>query len=484
MDIEDITAAAIKHDLKVIKRTTSSNELVLSHLAIVSEYVAREGLLDSPAARQVTLGQIIGEIINSALKRLRHPPRRVDRERQSDEAELEQLQADFNSGNDELASWGAVFFQYLALSTHSLTALDHLGVPYHTFRRRCGRGLELTAQRLREIELNARRRTQPISTAPLPEGDGAGRDGASLRPPTRMGQIGHARPHSASMAIATSALTGALILAGAATADMDRASNGISSVNGASAAVSGARSILVVSPMDLQPAEPRIGEIVTATFRIRNTSAVARTIAIIRAGARGPHACSRFWNAPNVDFPSEFNIRLAPTEEHVYRQHRVFTKPGDYFAEPVQVGDSGRWGGIGPSPRFWFDVRDIRGQVTTPDCLIMIDRPTVQPMPVHVDDTFTVTMRLMNNTNDTIKLQKLVLAEREPDARQGAWSYPSVFAPSWENQTLQPHQAITYTTSRRATESGTFALEAVAQDNGKWLGIWPFMVTPMRIDGP
>ncbi len=94
---------------------------------------------------------------------------------------------------------------------------------------------------------------------------------------------------------------------------------------------------------------------VTASFTIRNDGGQIVYIAQLTAGARGPGANNEGWRAPVVDFPIIKNITLQPGQTYSYSQSRSFSKPGDYFAEPVK--DQNGWGGIYPWPRRYFRVR-------------------------------------------------------------------------------------------------------------------------------
>jgi hypothetical protein len=108
---------------------------------------------------------------------------------------------------------------------------------------------------------------------------------------------------------------------------------------------------VITDPIHLSLNNPRVGQTVTAAFRLRNEIGRAETIPRLQAGARGLNACAHNWDAPLVDFPAVENLTLRPGEEYLYQQSRTFTVAGDYFAEPVMQDTQGRWGGIWPWPR-------------------------------------------------------------------------------------------------------------------------------------
>ncbi len=131
----------------------------------------------------------------------------------------------------------------------------------------------------------------------------------------------------------------------------------------------------VVKALVLSDTSPDIGESVTASFTLLNVGGQPVTIRRLVAGARGPNARSREWNAPNVDFPAITDLTLQPGEEYAYRQSNSFSQPGDYFAEPAMLDNNGNWTGIAPYSRVWFDVQP------KPAPTMPVPRPTT-PAPI------------------------------------------------------------------------------------------------------
>jgi hypothetical protein len=110
----------------------------------------------------------------------------------------------------------------------------------------------------------------------------------------------------------------------------------------------------ISEPLQLSTDNPNKNELTTAKFSIRNDGGQIVTVRRLRAGARGPAAILKGWNAPNVDFPVVQGITLKPGESYVYEQSRSFRDTGDYFAEPVK--EQNGWGGIPPYSRINFNV--------------------------------------------------------------------------------------------------------------------------------
>jgi hypothetical protein len=120
----------------------------------------------------------------------------------------------------------------------------------------------------------------------------------------------------------------------------------------------------------------RPGQMLTATFRLRNQADHVGTLTSFQIGVRGPQACADGWRGRNQDFHSE-SVVLAAGSEHLYQESRTFETPGDYFAEPVKL-ENGKWGGIGPYPRIWFTVVPT-GTTWVPPTACLALTPTVQP---------------------------------------------------------------------------------------------------------
>jgi hypothetical protein len=98
---------------------------------------------------------------------------------------------------------------------------------------------------------------------------------------------------------------------------------------------------------------------VTVTCRVRNEMAHTITIPDLVASARGPNANTADWQAPRFDFPHALFVTLQPGEVFTYSQARAFPLPGDYyFVEMTKKDVRGQWGGMAPSPRLWFRVKD------------------------------------------------------------------------------------------------------------------------------
>lgn len=100
-----------------------------------------------------------------------------------------------------------------------------------------------------------------------------------------------------------------------------------------------AAGLQLASPLSLTPANPRGNELVFAEFSLRNASSGTLTLARVGVGARGPGCPAGDWGCPkNVDFGYERDVTLQPGEVRRFKSWRLFTTPGEYFAQ-ISIAD-------------------------------------------------------------------------------------------------------------------------------------------------
>lgn len=214
---------------------------------------------------------------------------------------------------------------------------------------------------------------------------------------------------------------------------------------------------------------------VTATFRLRNETRQTVAIRRLQAGARGPNACALGWDGPNADFPAVENLTLQPRQEYVYRQSRSFSQPGDYFAEPVMQDAQGRWGGIRPFPRAWFNVADAAGNVPPPECLILSQVLSLSKARAYVGQEIEASFVLRNNSRQPATIRRLVAAARGPAGPEQGWNAPQVDFPALTDIVLAPGKELVYRQRRTFDRAGSYFVEpAYMSADGKWNGVWPW----------
>ncbi|MEI7469789.1 MAG: helix-turn-helix transcriptional regulator [Chloroflexota bacterium] len=99
-----------------------------------------------------------------------------------------------------------------------------------------------------------------------------------------------------------------------------------------------------------------MGEIITATFIVQNTTSQPIMIRAIELSGRGPSIPPLDWNSPIFPSGIDRNIMLQPSETYKYTMQKTFVKTGHYFFEPTLQDVNGKWGGIQPFTRINFEV--------------------------------------------------------------------------------------------------------------------------------
>jgi hypothetical protein len=124
--------------------------------------------------------------------------------------------------------------------------------------------------------------------------------------------------------------------------------------------------LAVTAPLRLDPAQPRVGQPVTATFTVGRQGTGPEAVVQVAAGGRedaAGNACqladrNLSWARGGfANFPGARTEGLRSGQRLTYRTTRTFDRPGWYFAEPVKQTSNGRWGGISNANRVCFFVQ-------------------------------------------------------------------------------------------------------------------------------
>ena len=236
------------------------------------------------------------------------------------------------------------------------------------------------------------------------------------------------------------------------------------------------RDLQIVGGLSLSNTSPRVGDSVTASFRIRNTSSRVINIRQLEVGARGPNARNLVWNAPETDFPAVFALALQPGQELDYRQSRTFNTPGDYFAEPVWMDIFGTWAGVWPYPRVWFTVAPMQITLTptstrtptspaSPGRLVIVEGLSVSNTNPQVNQSVNARYRIRNDGGSPITARYLGVKGRHTSTN-------STYDFFWvENLTFQPGQEYAYDANRGFDHIGSYSLTPNYSDGANWYDI-------------
>ena len=200
----------------------------------------------------------------------------------------------------------------------------------------------------------------------------------------------------------------------------------------------------VIEPLRLDPPNPLMGQIVTASYTIQNSGNRPLTLSHLGVVSKGPNC--QDWNCDRwADFPMVDNITLQPGERYRYEKRRTFNRPGNgYFADPA-FGDGNGWWFFAPGgQRVNFSVSPVFEVIE--DMHLSTSNPAA-------GESVTARFIVKNVSGRTLQLRRLGVAAKGPDCND--WNCTRVVDWPWvENFTLQPGETFTYEQQRAFPESG------------------------------
>jgi hypothetical protein len=241
---------------------------------------------------------------------------------------------------------------------------------------------------------------------------------------------------------------------------------------GAAAAVQAAPAadlpLAVVVPLTLDPPDPSAGELVTATFTLRNEGAAAVTLLRVGAGGRGP-GCGDFVCDNYQDFPLAAAVTIGAGQTYRYEAARTLAAAGPYFFQVTYEAPAGNW--------HFLDARlDVtvgrglellRALTLTPAAPTTAAPTTVAPTTV---DLVTAEFELVNAGTKTLSFQKIGVGVRGPACTLGDWGCTELLDfPFAENVTLGPGERLPFRSWRLFPAAGShFAQISVLDAAGTW----------------
>jgi len=219
-------------------------------------------------------------------------------------------------------------------------------------------------------------------------------------------------------------------------------------------------SLEVVTALQLIPANPDAGELVTASFVIKNTGSQTAVLTRLGVGARGPGCTQGDWNcAQYQDFPFLEQVSIEPGQTYTYTQQRSFAAAGSFFARISYEYPAGAWYFLGDMLN--FDV--------SPGLQVSSDL-ALTPANPRSDQLVKVTFTLHNAGASAVTLQKLGVGARGPGCAPGNWSCASNVDFAYrDGVTIQPSASFAYEDWRLFNAEGSYFAQISALDS---LGVW------------
>ena len=159
MSLENLTAEAVREDLRALRFHRGLQGSALPATALVRLRLWSEGATDTAEAREWAAGEVLRDLIGEELVRQRGPGEAARPATLGWEVDPAQLARDFRAERKELEAWSLLAHYYLSLEPRQLQELaGDLGLVDKTLQRRLAWGHELLAEALRGREVQAQAR--------------------------------------------------------------------------------------------------------------------------------------------------------------------------------------------------------------------------------------------------------------------------------------------------------------------------------------
>jgi len=208
---------------------------------------------------------------------------------------------------------------------------------------------------------------------------------------------------------------------------------------------------LLITSASISPAEPAVGENVTATFQIRNNAPNAVTIPQVFLAVSDPRSS-------NGDFPSDINVTIPANSTYTYSKTRTFSNLGLHRAG-VATLNNGRWDTAYPVALNSSIERNIN--FTTRENPSVTSSLSISPSQPVRGDTVTATFAVRNDSETSVTFPMLLVGARDPHGN-------NVDFPAAQNVTINPHTTYTYSASRTLPTAGAYRLFITSLNNGQW----------------
>lgn len=214
----------------------------------------------------------------------------------------------------------------------------------------------------------------------------------------------------------------------------------------------------VVVPLHLTPLNPAGGQVVTASFTIRNIGTRKVQLDRLGVGGRGP-GCGD-WSCQNYqDFPFHQQAAIAPGQAYTYTEQRLFLEEGAYFAQIAYESPSGAWFFLGN--RVDFDVSAG---------LLLAQQLSLLPAKPQTNELVFAEYQLHNASGGVLTFERVGVGARGPDCTLFDWGCLRNVDFVYEEQiSLNPGDTRRFVSWRLFAEPGSYFAQVSVQDHlGEW----------------
>jgi hypothetical protein len=213
---------------------------------------------------------------------------------------------------------------------------------------------------------------------------------------------------------------------------------------------------LVTTGISLSPSQPVAGQPVTIQMSIRNDSSMPVNIGMLVVAARDP-------KGGNIDYPGDSDLTIPANTTYTYSKTRTLETAGDYNFFIANLKDS-KWSFDYPKSISQSIVRKLT--VAVKDNPILVEGISLQPEnPVRNQDV-TATIKLRNDSSAAVSAGMIVIAARDSQGN-------NVDFPADPDLIVPANSTLTYSKTRKFTNSGLHSFFISSYKNGQWSGDYP-----------
>lgn len=212
---------------------------------------------------------------------------------------------------------------------------------------------------------------------------------------------------------------------------------------------------LVTTSVSFNPATPIIGQPVTATFSITNSSSNPVTIGAPALAVRGP-------NRINADFSLDSLITIGAGSTYTYSKTNTFTVPGthNYFITNKKDGVwNDNYPKSGPSAA-------RSGSIEVLDNILVTTGVTFEPATPVIGQPVTATFTVTNSSSSAINIGAPALALRSPTSKNADFALDSVTI-------IAAGSTYTYSKTSTFSSPGVHSFFITNKNNGAWNDNYP-----------
>lgn len=213
---------------------------------------------------------------------------------------------------------------------------------------------------------------------------------------------------------------------------------------------------IITSGISLSPSNPAIGQPVTATVSMHNSSTNPVSIGYFVVAARDP-------NGNNVDFPGVANLTVPAGGTYTYSQSRTFNMPGSHSLFIADFNGTS-WSMSYPKSA---DSSVVRQQtINVLDNPLITSGVSLSPANPAVGQTATATFTIHNASANAVSLGYVVVAARDPNGN-------NVDFPGISSLSIPAGSDYTYSQSRTFNTPGTHNFFIADFNGSAWSRDYP-----------